>query len=78
MRPQPLVKMANEIARFFENAQGDDAAAEVAQHLRRFWTPAMREGLLAHWRSAGAASGLAPLAARALACLEDPPGKAAR
>lgn len=76
MRPQPLVKMANEIARFFENAQGDDAEFEIAQHLRRFWTPAMREGLLGHWRAAGAASGLDPLAARALACLESMLGKA--
>lgn len=77
MRPEPLVKMVNEIARFFEDAQGEDAAVEVAQHLRRFWTPAMRAGLLTHWRSAGAASGLVPLAARALGCLEQMSDKAA-
>ncbi|MDH0344105.1 formate dehydrogenase subunit delta [Chromobacterium haemolyticum] len=76
MRPEPLVKMVNEIARFFEDAQGGDAEFEIAQHLRRFWTPAMREGLLGHWRAAGAASGLDPLAARALACLESMLGKA--
>ncbi|WP_244269639.1 formate dehydrogenase subunit delta [Chromobacterium haemolyticum] len=68
--------MLNEIARFFEDAQSGDAAFEIAQHLKRFWTPAMREGLLGHWRDAGAASGLTPLAARALACLESMPGKA--
>jgi formate dehydrogenase subunit delta len=44
-----LVQMANRIGQFFE-AMPDaaEAQAEAAQHLRKFWTPAMRADLLAH------------------------------
>lgn len=42
-----LVRMANQIARNM-NAWGepDAVAARVAEHLTKFWTPAMREQLL--------------------------------
>ncbi len=47
-QPDHLVKMANDIARNLA-AWGDEAvvAAKVADHLRRFWTPAMRAQLAA-------------------------------
>ena len=46
MNPQRLVAMANDIAAFF-NAEADkEAAAEqVANHLRKFWDPRMREAI---------------------------------
>lgn len=46
MNPQRLIAMANDIAAFF-NAEADkEAAAEqVANHLRKFWDPRMREGI---------------------------------
>jgi formate dehydrogenase subunit delta len=44
-----LVKMANEIGRFFEAEPDHDAALEgIAGHLARFWEPRMRRELLAH------------------------------
>ena len=47
MDAHKLVKMANEIAAFFE-AEPDRtvALANVAGHLRRFWDPRMRREIL--------------------------------
>ncbi len=52
-----LVRMANDIGRFFE-AEPDRsvAVAAIASHLRRFWDPRMRQRLLEHVRTRGAAS----------------------
>jgi formate dehydrogenase subunit delta len=50
-----LVRMANDIGRFFE--AGPDrasAVAAIAEHLRRFWDPRMRRQLLAHVQGGGA------------------------
>jgi formate dehydrogenase subunit delta len=47
MDPHKLVKMANEIAAFFEAEPVRAVALEaVAGHLRRFWDPRMRRELL--------------------------------
>lgn len=61
-----LVRMANEIAKFFE-AEPDRAAAVegVANHLRKFWEPRMRRELLAHVEATGGQD-LRPLAAEAV------------
>ncbi|PCD76108.1 formate dehydrogenase subunit delta [Pseudothioclava arenosa] len=40
------IKMANQIARFFESQPGDNAAA-VAAHINDNWSPTMRAELLA-------------------------------
>jgi formate dehydrogenase subunit delta len=61
-RPERLVYMANQIARFF--AVQPEGAAGVADHLQRFWDPAMRAEIIA-WRRAGG-DGLDPLAAEAV------------
>jgi formate dehydrogenase subunit delta len=47
MDAHKLVKMANEIASFFES-EGDPKAISdgVAGHLKRFWDPRMRRELL--------------------------------
>jgi formate dehydrogenase subunit delta len=49
MDSQKLVKMANEIAAFFE-ADPDPAArsAGIGGHIGRFWEPRMRRALLQH------------------------------
>ena len=59
MESHKLVKMANEIAAFFE-ADPDHAAMldGIAGHLRRFWEPRMRRALLAHFQAGG--EGLRP------------------
>lgn len=46
--------MANDIARYFASEPDHaEAVAGIATHLRRFWEPRMRAGLIAHWRATG-------------------------
>ena len=55
MRIERLVAMANDIGAFFD-AEPDkkQAAASVANHLRRFWDPRMRRQIVVHYREGGA------------------------
>ena len=62
-----LVAMANDIARNL--AFNDDAEARVADHLQRFWAPAMRERLLEHVARGGA--GLSDLARAGIRHLQE-------
>lgn len=46
--------MANDIARYFASEPDRaEAVAGIATHLRRFWEPRMRAGLITHWRETG-------------------------
>ena len=72
MLPDRLVTMANQIGRFFAvqaGARGGDerAVAEIAEHLRRFWDPRMRDAIVA--LSPDAAAHLDPLPRRAVEVL---------
>jgi formate dehydrogenase subunit delta len=71
METERLVKLANDISRFFE-AEPDRAEAVkgVAGHMRRFWDPRMRREILAHARTGGA--GLSEVALAAVNALEPP------
>lgn len=60
-----LVQMANQIADNF--SFHDDTAGRVADHLRRFWAPAMRQKLIEFHDSGG--EGLKPAVSRALEIL---------
>jgi formate dehydrogenase subunit delta len=42
-----VVRLANDIAAQFRHLPPDEAAADVANHIRRFWDPRMRAELLA-------------------------------
>ena len=42
MSPDKLVRMANQIATFFESQPHDEAVAGVADHINKFWEPRMR------------------------------------
>lgn len=55
---EQLVKMAEQIAlNLGAGHDGDGAAAKkTAEHIARFWTPAMRRQLLAYWRAGGEVS----------------------
>ena len=66
MKHDKLVRMANDIAAFFASQPGNRAAG-VADHIRSFWTPAMRRQMYQHMDSGG--EGLAPLALEALLAL---------
>jgi len=65
MNIERLVAMANDIAAFFAADPNPDAAAEqVANHLRRFWAPRMRDAIKRCLQQGGA--GLSPLARRGI------------
>jgi formate dehydrogenase subunit delta len=68
MNVEHLVRMANDIAAFFQ-AESSPAQApqDVASHLKRFWDPRMRREILAHLDGGGA--GLSGLARRAVELL---------
>ena len=57
MKSEYLVKMANEIAAFYDSTEANPATA-VADHLRRFWEPRMIAAFVAHLKAGGA--GLTP------------------
>ncbi len=46
MAPSDLVRMANQIGANFAHLGDETAAAETADHLRRFWAPSMRQEFL--------------------------------
>ena len=52
MSPDKLVRMANQIAGFFDS-QPEPAAEAVARHINDFWEPRMRARLLAHIAAGG-------------------------
>jgi len=60
--PEKLVYMANQIAGFFVGQPGEPAV-RIADHLTAFWTPPMRQALVAYLDAGG--DGLTPEAAEA-------------
>lgn len=67
MSSDNLVKMANQIAHYFDSEPSRALAVQgVRQHLLNFWTPAMRRQL-AEWIEAHAGEGLDPKVREALA-----------
>jgi formate dehydrogenase subunit delta len=65
MHTDPLVKMANQIAAFFEAMPDRTEALEgLAQHIRKFWVPTMRQRFLALVDQGGA--GLHPMVLQAV------------
>jgi formate dehydrogenase subunit delta len=65
MNVQRLVAMANDITNFFASDPDKDAAAEqVANHLKKFWEPRMREEIRRHVSQGG--EGLSSIAIQAV------------
>jgi formate dehydrogenase subunit delta len=74
---EQLAKMANDIANFFRSEpERKDAIAGIANHIAKFWTPRMRQKLLAYEQEQHGA-GLDDLSREALQALAAEP-KAAR
>lgn len=46
-RTDRLLDMARQITEFFRSYPACEAAPAIADHMRQFWTPAMREKILA-------------------------------
>jgi formate dehydrogenase subunit delta len=66
MNTDNLVRMVNRIGAFFEAMPDRDEALEgIAQHVRRYWEPRMRQQLLAHL-DATEGAGLDPVVLTAL------------
>ncbi len=61
MNDAKLVHMANQIALNLQSLPEEAAVAAIAEHMKSFWTPAMRQALLAH-----GPTDLSPLCRRAL------------
>ena len=59
MSPEKMIRMANQIATFFETYDHATAVAGTAQHISDFWEPRMRRQLFDH--IAGGGAGLKPL-----------------
>lgn len=56
MNTPHLVKMANEIGAYFAAyPDREQAARDVAAHLKKFWDPRMRAQIVAHMRDADGA-----------------------
>ena len=60
MSPEKMVRMANQIATFFQSQPDADKALRVADHLTEFWEPRMLDQLSSHL--AAGAEGLSDLA----------------
>ena len=57
MSPEKMVTMANQIAAFFDGQPGS-APDRIADHLKDYWEPRMREQLRAYCQAGG--TGLRP------------------
>jgi formate dehydrogenase subunit delta len=67
MSPDKLVMMANQIGKFFASQGKAVAVPGIAEHLRKFWDPRMREAMFVHLDAGGA--GLDPVVREALKAL---------
>lgn len=65
-----LIRMANQIAVFFDSQRAEDGPPGVATHINKFWDPRMRQALFAHLDSGGA--GLHPLVLEATKMIRRP------
>jgi formate dehydrogenase subunit delta len=63
-----LVRMANDIGKFFRVQGEDRAVAGVAEHVKKFWEPRMKLQIFAHLDHGG--SGLEPIPLKALQTLK--------
>jgi len=64
MEDQDLIRMANQIAVFFQPYTDEEAIKGVAEHIAMFWEPRMRSQLLALAKNSP--QDLSPIVMRAL------------
>jgi formate dehydrogenase subunit delta len=75
MQPDKLVRMANQIATFFDSQPEAERAKGVATHINKFWEPRMRREFFALVDRGG--DGLQPLVIEAAKQINRPPPVAA-
>ncbi len=59
MSPEKMIRMANQIATFFETKPHAEGVTGTAGHISDFWEPRMRKQLFDHIAAGGA--GLRPM-----------------
>ena len=70
MSPEKTIRMANQIATFFESQGEEEAMKGVADHINSFWEPRMRSQLLAMLDEG--AAGFHPLVINSLKAIRRP------
>jgi formate dehydrogenase subunit delta len=63
MSHDKLVMMANQIGKFFASQGNEAAVPGIAEHIKKFWEPRMRNAMFAHLDAGGA--GVDPLVKQA-------------
>ena len=69
-----LVMMANQIGKFFASQREEIRVPGIAEHIKKFWEPRMRNQIFAHLDAGGA--GLDPDVREAIATLKSAQVKA--
>ncbi len=64
---EKLVRMANQIGKFFASQAEAVRVPGIADHIRKFWEPRMRKQIFAHLDAGG--EGIDPLVKQALETL---------
>ena len=70
MSHDKLIRMANQIAIFFESKRHDEGVAGIAAHINAYWEPRMRRHLFAVIDAGG--EGLKPLLMEAVPAIRRP------
>lgn len=75
MQHQDMLRMANQIAAFFNGSGPEAAVKDAADHINKFWDPQMRAVLIAHLEKGG--EGLDPTILKAAGLIRRPKPAAA-
>jgi formate dehydrogenase subunit delta len=54
METRDMLRMANQIAGFFNGSGKEAAVNDTAEHINKFWEPRMRAALISHLEAGGA------------------------
>ena len=73
MSPDRLVYMANQIGQYFQSQGHDKAVPGIADHIKKFWDPRMREAIFAYMDAGG--EGIDPPVREALDKLKEQAGQ---
>lgn len=69
MQPERLVHMANQIGNFFKYQKKDEVVPGIANHIKKFWDPRMRNAIFAYVDQGG--EGLEPPVKEAILHLKE-------
>ena len=75
MQTEDMLRMANQIASFFNGSGPEVAVRDAAEHINKFWDPRMRATLIAHLDKGG--EGLDPTIIKAASLIRRPAAQAA-